>query len=100
MDTCCTPDMWKGLDKFFIALGDENRQKILHLLGNGKRIRVNDIANESHLSRPAISHHLKVLKDADILQCEKMGKEVYYYCNKDTILKMLEKVTKAIKECC
>ncbi len=100
MGTCCVPDMWKGVDKFFIALGDENRQKILHLLGKGKRIRVNDIANESHLSRPAISHHLKVLKDADILKSEKEGTEVYYYCNKDHILGMLEKVTKTIKDCC
>jgi DNA-binding transcriptional ArsR family regulator len=100
MEDCCVAEMWKGADKFFIALGDENRQKILHLLGKGKRIRVNDIANESHLSRPAISHHLKVLKEAGILKCEKVGKEVYYYCNKDYILEMLEKVTRAIKECC
>ena len=59
MEVCCAPDMWEGADKFFIALGDENRQKILMLLGKGKRICVNDITNESHLSRPAISHHLK-----------------------------------------
>jgi len=25
MDTCCAPDMWEGGDKYFIALGDENR---------------------------------------------------------------------------
>ena len=100
MEDCCVAEMWKGADKFFIALGDENRQKILHLLGKGKRVCVNDIANESHLSRPAISHHLKVLKEAGILKWEKVGKEVYYYCNKDYILEMLEKVTRAIKECC
>ncbi len=100
MDSCCAANMWKGADKFFIALGDENRQKILHLLGNGKQVCVNDIAKESHLSRPAISHHLKVLKDADILKCEKVGKEIYYYCNKDHLLEMLEKVTRAIKDCC
>jgi len=100
MDACCAADMWEGVDKFFIALGDENRQKILMFLGKGKRICVNDIANQSHLSRPAISHHLKVLKEAGILKSEKVGKEVYYSCYKDYILEMLEKVTRAITECC
>ena len=100
IEVCCTPDMWEGVDKFFIALGDENRQKILMLLGKGKRICVNDITNESHLSRPAISHHLKVLKEAGILKCDKVGKEVYYYCNKNHILEMLKRVTQAVKECC
>jgi DNA-binding transcriptional ArsR family regulator len=100
MEVCCAPDMWEGADKFFIALGDENRQKILMLLGKGKRICVNDITNESHLSRPAISHHLKVLKEAGILKCDKVGKEVYYYCNKSHILEMLKRVTQAVKECC
>jgi DNA-binding transcriptional ArsR family regulator len=100
MEACCASDMWEGVDKFFIALGDENRQKILMLLGKGRRICVNDIANGSHLSRPAISHHLKVLKDAGILKCEKVGKEVYYCCNKAYILEVLERVKGGIKKCC
>ena len=100
MEACCLPDMWEGVDKFLIALGDENRQKILMLLGKGTRICVNDIAKRFHLSRPAISHHLKVLKDAGIIKCEKVGKEVYYYCNKSYILEMLERVKRGIKECC
>jgi len=100
MDACCAPDIWEGVDTFFIALGDENRQKILMQLGKGKRICVNDIADKSHLSRPAISHHLKVLKEAGILQSEKVGKEVYYSCYKDHMLEMLEKITRAIRECC
>ena len=43
-----------------------------------EEICVNDIVRMFSLSRPAISHHLKVLRNAGLLQCQKRGKEVYY----------------------
>jgi DNA-binding transcriptional ArsR family regulator len=75
------PEEWEGFSRFFFALGDKTRQQILLMFEPGEEICVNDIARVFHLSRPAISHHLKVLRDAALLVCEKRGKEVFYRVN-------------------
>lgn len=64
------------------ALCDENRQNILLvLLENCSTggIRVNDIASSVNLSRPAVSHHLKVLLDNGIVSIEHIGTKNYYH---------------------
>lgn len=75
------PDEWAAYPRFFAALGDTIRQQILLLFETNPEICVNEIARVFRLSRPAISHHLKVLRDANVLVCEKRGKEVYYRVN-------------------
>ena len=64
----------------FIALGDSVRQKlILDLADAGPSgINVGNLAARSHLSRPAISHHLKVLKESGIVLLTKKGTESFY----------------------
>ena len=63
-------------------LGDEVRQEILLVLietgGNGG-IRVGDIQKRSHISRSAVSHHLKVLLNAGIIAVRREGTKNYYY---------------------
>ncbi len=66
---------------FFFALGDVTRQLILLVFEPGEEICVNEIARLFKISRPAVSHHLKVLRNAELLLCEKRGKEVYYRVN-------------------
>jgi len=46
---------------------------------------VGDIADAFHLSQPTISHHLNILKVADIVKSRKDGKQVYYSLNQDNI---------------
>ncbi|BAU48777.1 ArsR family transcriptional regulator [Sulfurifustis variabilis] len=75
------PDDWVGYPRFFAALGDTIRQQILLLFQTNEEICVNEITRLFELSRPAISHHLKVLRDANVLVSEKRGKEVYYRVN-------------------
>jgi DNA-binding transcriptional ArsR family regulator len=75
------PEEWEGFSRFFFALGDKTRQQILLVFEPDEEICVNDIAKLFHLSRPAISHHLKVLREAALLISEKRGKEVYYRVN-------------------
>lgn len=64
------------------ALGDENRQNILYVLlencSNGG-IRVDDIALKVNLSRPAVSHHLKILLNNGIVSVEHVGTKNYYH---------------------
>ncbi len=75
------PEGWEKFSRFFFALGDTTRQQILLVFEPGEEICVNDIARLFKLSRPAISHHLKVLRESELLACQKRGKEVYYpYC--------------------
>ena len=61
--------------KILVALGDENRQHmILEMMkmGNCSGVRVNEITEKTHLSRPAVSHHLQILKDAGILKMRRL----------------------------
>lgn len=64
------------------AIGDTTRQHIMLALieaGCHPGMRVGDITAKTHLSRPAVSHHLKVLKDAKILSVYRTGTMNYYY---------------------
>ena len=64
--------------RVFDALGDKTRQQILFLLADHCRLSVAELAASTKLSRPAISHHLKVLLDARLLTVEKDGRKRYY----------------------
>lgn len=73
--------------KVLIALGDENRQHLIlemMKMENCFGARVGDITERTHLSRPAVSHHLQILKDAGILKVRKEATRNYYYFDPDT----------------
>lgn len=64
----------------FIAIGDETRQQILvALLENHGGMRVGELTEKTNLSRPAVSHHLKILKDAGIVNVFKVGTMNFYH---------------------
>lgn len=67
--------------KVFIALGDEVRQQIILTLLENETIgmRVPDITNRTRLSRPAVSHHLQILRDAGLIAMHRVGTMNYYY---------------------
>lgn len=72
--------------KILLALGDENRQHlILEMMQmedcNG--VRVGEITERTHLSRPAVSHHISILKQAGILKMRQEGTKNYYYFDVD-----------------
>lgn len=64
----------------FIALGDEARQKLIIDIANAgvHGLNVTDLSAKSNLSRPAISHHLKVLKDSGLIKPHKIGTQIFY----------------------
>ena len=64
--------------ELFSALGDSQRQQILLLLSDGKRRSVAELTAETKLSRPAVSHHLKILKNAQLLREHREGVRRYY----------------------
>lgn len=63
------------------ALSDQTRQGIIILLGKHQSLCVNDLAAYFNVSRPTVSHHLHVLKEAKMVRSSKNGKEVYYTLN-------------------
>ena len=76
------PREWRTISRAFTALGDEHRQRILLTFEPGERLNVGQIVEVSTLSRSAVSHHLKVLREAGVLRSEKVGKEVFYWVDK------------------
>ncbi len=68
----------QGLSRIFKVLGDETRAKIVYALAQAERLCVCDIAQIVGLSLPAVSHHLRVLRELDIARANKEGKMVFY----------------------
>ena len=83
----------KATRKILIALGDEMRQHLILVMmrsGECSGMRVNDIAEKTSLSRPAVSHHLQILKDAGIVKMRREGTRNYYYFDAfDRLIDML-----------
>jgi DNA-binding transcriptional ArsR family regulator len=86
------PEEWKPLSKVFTALGDEHRQRILLLFEKGERLNVGQIAEVSTLTRSTVSHHLKILREAEVLASEKIGKEVWFWINRPYLESVLGNV--------
>ncbi len=80
------------MSRVFTALGDEHRQRILLTFEPGERLNVGQIAEVSTLSRSAVSHHLKVLREAGVLESRKEGKEIYFWINKAFLREVLTNV--------
>lgn len=74
----------------FAALGDTARQDIILLLAENERMNVTQITESMHLSRPAISHHLKVLLQAGLLKVERESRENFYSLELDDALGLLK----------
>lgn len=63
----------------FSALGDSTRQKLILLMLEGEPKSVKELAERTQLSRPSISHHIKILKDASVIEETKIGTRIYYH---------------------
>ena len=69
-----------GLQNTLKALSDPVRREILNMLKGG-RMAAGDIAEKFDISGAAISRHLSVLKDADLIRDRREGKFIYYELN-------------------
>jgi len=71
-------------DKVFKALADANRRKIITLLKQ-RDMTAGEIANQFQISKPSISEHLKILKNADLIGSERNGQFIKYFLNASII---------------
>lgn len=74
---------FKKSSRLLLAMGDENRQSILITLmgADCDGMRVGEITAKTHLSRPAVSHHLKILLDAGLVDVWHEGTMNFYTGN-------------------
>lgn len=93
-------DLFKDCVPIFSVLADPNRQKILVELAIHDRLNVGQLDKLIALSRPAISHHLKALKLAGIIDVEKVGTENYYYLTIQNAVDAMKLLTEAIENSC
>ena len=70
-------DTLDDLTNLFKVLGDNTRAKILYSLKN-QELNVTDICECVDMNKSAVSHQLRVLRDAKLVKSRKSGKEVYY----------------------
>lgn len=68
------------MNALFKALNDETRRQIIDLLKEKDR-NAGEIADHFNISKPSISHHLDILKRADLIISEKKGQFVEYSLN-------------------
>lgn len=89
---------FKSCQRVLLALGDENRQHlILTMIQMNKcsGVRVGTITEKTHLSRPAVSHHLSILKDAGLIKMRKEGTKNYYFFDAD--IEAMNKLLRMLK---
>ena len=87
------------LGRFLVALGDPTRQGIVVALSR-ERLNVGELAARFPLSRPAMSHHLKVLADAGLLVRERQGRERVYRLDVKRCRGAVDRLRKFVLDCC
>lgn len=87
---------FKNAQNILSAIGNEKRQLIVMALIDAAceevGYRVGDITKKIHLSRPAVSHHLKILKEANIISMRKEGTKNYYFISCKESLQVIKKL--------
>jgi DNA-binding transcriptional ArsR family regulator len=69
----------KSLDPLFSALADPTRRQVVEMLSDGREMTVNEVAQQFDMTRQAVAKHLTILRDADVVRCEKQGRERVHY---------------------
>lgn len=91
-----TEDIEKVID-YMRILCNKDRQNIIETLGETKSLRVGQIAFLLGMIQPTVSHHMRLLRDANIVYYQKQGKEKPYYLNKEKV-QILNGLVKRITE--
>lgn len=90
-------DLCSEIARMGKGIGNENRYRILEALMRGPRT-VGEIAVKTGLAQPAVSQHLKVLKEADLVASEREGQEIAYSINVAYMAKLLKKLAESVEQ--
>jgi ArsR family transcriptional regulator len=67
-------------NEVFKALSDPTRREILRILGRGEQ-SAGQLAERFDMTKPSMSHHFSVLKQADLVQSRREGQQIFYSLN-------------------
>jgi DNA-binding transcriptional ArsR family regulator len=88
--TCC------DVNDFAKAMADETRQRILLLLQLGE-MNESDIVSHFNLTQPTISHHLALLRNANLVTTRHEGKYVFYRANPACVTECCDEILSRFK---
>ena len=69
-----------AINAVFKALSDPTRREILRLLSGGERT-AGELASSFDMTKPSMSHHFAVLKEAELIRSRRDGQQIYYSLN-------------------
>src|SRR5262245_31115684 len=82
------PDAAENLAGVFKALADPTRVAIVSRLASGEACCVCDLTDAFALSQPTVSHHLRILRDAGLVESERRGTFAYYWLLPEAIARL------------
>lgn len=85
------------LSRTLKALSDPTRQRILELLKK-KDLPAGEIARSFSITLPSISHHLSILKEAELVTSERQGQEIIYSLNLSVFEEVAERLVKFFRQ--
>ena len=77
------------------ALGDQTRLKMVQLLAGHEALCVCELQQAFDLGQPTISHHLRILREAGVVDVDRRGTWAYYSLRRDTLRRMMRDLTEA-----
>lgn len=85
------------MDSVFKALSDQNRRKILTILKKGD-MPVKDIAQHFDITLASLSHHLDILKRANLVIAQRKGQMIYYSLNTSVVEEVMKTFLQLFKK--
>lgn len=85
-----------SLSETFSALSEPNRQRIIDILKK-KEMSVSEIGAKLDITLPTLSHHLDILKRAELISGRRSGQQIFYSLNLSVFEEISEKIIKFLK---
>lgn len=79
------------MNEVFKALADPSRREILRLLSSGEK-SAGELAEHFDMTKPTVSHHFSVLKEADLVRARRDGQQIFYSLNTTVIQDALTRI--------
>lgn len=83
-----------SMAQLFKVLGDENRLRIIKLIAESDEICACKLLDELNITQPTLSHHMKLLRDSNLIRARKEGRWMHYSLDKA----MIDTLCIALKE--
>ena len=77
----------------YVAIADPTRRKIVHLLAHSNELPLYELTNHFEMGRTAVSKHLKILDDANLVTKRRIGRETRYQFNPEPLLEIKNWIT-------